>query len=80
MSQEDTWRAGDPIPYIRDEIPSFEVPPYDGERYEVPVPATLDIGERAALAVNGLTGPLDPEKDFMLYLLRGWCFAQLSGT
>ena len=67
MSQEDTWRAGDPIPYIRDEIPSFEVPQYDGERYEVLVPATLDIGERAALAVNGLTGPLDPEKDFMLY-------------
>jgi hypothetical protein len=43
------------------------VPPYEGQRYEATVPDTLDIHERAALAVNGLTGPLDPEKDHMLY-------------
>lgn len=61
------WQVGDPIPYIRREIPAFEVPPYEGECYEAMVPATLDLQERAALAVNGLTGPLDPEKDYMLY-------------
>ena len=58
-----------PIEYIRkrEDIPSFDVPPYGGERYEALVPDTLDIQERAALAVNGLTGPTDPEKDHMLY-------------
>lgn len=61
------WKPGDPIPYIRQQIPSFSVPPYHGERYQATVPATLDIQERAGLAVNGLTGPLDPEKDYMLY-------------
>ena len=61
------WKKGDPIPYIRREISGFSVPPYQGERYETMVPDTLDIEERAALAVNGLTGPLDPEKDYMLY-------------
>ena len=53
--------------YIREEIPDFTVPPYGGEHYEVMVPDTLDIQERATLAVNGLTGPTDPEKDYMLY-------------
>lgn len=51
----------------RDQIPAFAVPPYEGERYEARVPDTLDIQERAALAVNGLTGPTDPDKDHMLY-------------
>lgn len=62
-----SWKPGDPIPSLRQGIPDFAVPTYAGERYEAMVPDTLDIQERAALAVNGLTGPLDPEKDFMLY-------------
>ncbi|MBI2193804.1 MAG: glycoside hydrolase family 127 protein [Planctomycetes bacterium] len=62
-----TWNPGDPIPYVRQEIPKFDVPPHQGERYETMVPDTLDIQERAALAVNGLTGPLDAGKDYMLY-------------
>ena len=61
------WQPGDPIPHIRQEIPEFTIPPYEGERYEALVPDTLDIQERTALAVSGLTGPLDPEKDYMLY-------------
>ena len=56
-----------PIQYIREHIPSFDIPPYQGQRYEALVPDTLDIQERATLAVNGLTGPTDPEKDYMLY-------------
>lgn len=56
-----------PIKYIRNDIPTFDIPAYNGQRYEALVPDTLDIQERAALAVNGLTGPTDPEKDHMLY-------------
>ena len=55
------------IEYIRKDIPAFKAPPYNGRRYEDLVPATLDIQERAALAVNGLTGPTDPDKDYLLY-------------
>ena len=61
------WKKGDPIGYIRDEIPEFEVPSYDGEWYEVMVPDTLDLQERAALAVNGTTEPTDPEADYEIY-------------
>jgi len=64
-----SWEEGEPMPFIRsrEEIPPFDVPEYRGERYEELVPDTLDIQERAALAVNGLTGPTDPKKDFLLY-------------
>ena len=57
------------IPYIRtrSEVPPFDTPPYKGRRYQATVPDTLDIQERAALAVNGLTGPTDPDKDHLLY-------------
>jgi hypothetical protein len=55
------------IGYIRREIPEFEVPPYRGKRYEVMVPDSLDIAERAELAVNGLTGPTDPEADYEIF-------------
>ena len=48
-------------------IPDFVESEYNGEQYEVLVPDTLDIQERAELAVNGLTGPTDTEKDYMLY-------------
>jgi len=62
------------IGYIRKEIPEFDIPAYEGERYEDLVPDTLDLQERAALAVNGLTGPTDPLADyeiyFMVYLLH----------
>ena len=56
-----------PIKYIRAEIPQFNVPAYAGWRCEDSVPDTLDIQERIALAVNGLTGPTDPDKDQLLY-------------
>ena len=53
--------------YLRDQIPEFRIPHYRGERYECQAPDTLDIQERAALAVNGLTGPTDADKDHLLY-------------
>ena len=36
-------------------IPAFAMPPCTGEHYEALVPDTLDIQERAGLAVNVLT-------------------------
>ena len=41
------WKPGDPIGYVRPEIPDFEMPDYQGERYEAMVPDTLDLAERA---------------------------------
>src|SRR5205809_992795 len=58
-----------PLPFIRspEAIPSFAVPPCRGESYEATIPDTLDIQERCALAVNGLTGPTDADKGYLLY-------------
>ncbi len=53
--------------YMRDSIPSFDLPSYPGQCYQTLVPATFDIQERADLAVHGLTGITDPEKDYDLY-------------
>lgn len=50
----------------------FQIPPYKGERYEDMVPDTLDLAEMAELAINGLTGPLDPEEDYLLYFIVDW--------
>ena len=56
------------IRYIRPDAPA---PPPTGAlrgvRSEAIVPATLDLAERAALAVNGMTGPTDPELDYRVY-------------
>ena len=53
--------------HIRQQIPSFEAPPYKGQSYEDTVPDTLDIQERISLAVQGLTGPTDPDRDHLIY-------------
>ena len=55
------------IEYIREESPPFDIPPYEGERYETWAPDTLDLAERAELAINGLTGPTDPDADYEAY-------------
>jgi hypothetical protein len=39
----------------------------DGVRYRAVVPDTLDLADRAALAVNGLGGTLDPELECLPY-------------
>jgi len=65
----ENWKAGDPIKYMRDQAPEFTIAPYEGERYEAMVPDTLDLQERAALAVNVLTGSTDPEADYEIYWL-----------
>ena len=55
------------IRYIKPEVPAVVLPDYRGEYAETTVPDTLDLAERAALAVNGLTGPTDPGADYEIY-------------
>jgi len=55
------------IRYINDKAPAASVPALQGEFYDDFIPDTLDIAERSLLAVNGLTGPLDPACDYELY-------------
>ena len=45
------------------------VPPPRGESYDAAVPDTLDLAERARLAVNCLTGALDPDYGYELYFV-----------
>lgn len=56
-----------PIVYINPEVPSVNLPAYEGERYEVRVPDTLDLAERAKLAVRGLTSVTNPDADYEVY-------------
>jgi len=46
-----------------------DVPPYKGERYEAEVPDTLDLVERAVLAINAMTRVVAPERDYELYFV-----------
>ena len=61
-----------PVPHIRDDIPEFKVPQYQHERYQDWIPDTLDVQERCGLAVNGLTGATDPEREHLLYFLSSF--------
>jgi len=63
----DQAKSRGPIQYIRPDIPEFSTPAYGGQRYAAWAPDTLDLQERCALAVNGLTGPTDPEADYEIY-------------
>lgn len=55
------------IGYIRDHAPSFQVPGYRGDSYVDTVPDTLDVAERAKLAVHALTSITDPAYDYEIY-------------
>jgi hypothetical protein len=58
--------------YVRKEAPPFEIPAYKGEHYEDLVPCTLDLAEMARLAINGLTGPADPDAGYELWFEAWW--------
>ena len=62
------WKRGDPIGYMQPDIPEVNLPPCNGERYEALVPDTLDLAERARLAIHGMTEPTDPEADSYTHL------------
>ena len=61
------WRRGDPIGYMKDQAPDFSLPDYAGDQYEVMVPDTLEVQDRAELAVNAMTELTDPDADFEIY-------------
>lgn len=42
---------------------------YSGRRYRASVPDTLDLAERAALAINSLGGVIDPASHYQMYFL-----------
>ena len=52
------------IGYIQPEVPEVEMPPFRGERYESMVPDTLDLAERARLAIHAMTENPDPDADY----------------
>ena len=47
--------------------PQFPAPNLPGERYQAVVPDTLDLAERAALAINGIAGGIDPDLDHQMW-------------
>lgn len=53
--------------YIDPKVATITVTPCEGERYEVEAPDTLDLAERAALAINALTRVVDPARDYEVY-------------
>ncbi len=55
------------IKYINPEVPTVGLPEYRGQRYQAQVPDTLDLAHRAALAINGMTGPTDSDADYEIY-------------
>jgi hypothetical protein len=67
MHHDKTTGPDSNIKYINTAAPEFEQVSYVGERYEASVPDTLDIAERASLAVNALTEPTNPLADYEYY-------------
>jgi len=47
--------------------------PPRGESYDVECPDTLDLADRASLAVNCLTGALNPDHGYELYFVARFC-------
>ena len=57
------------VQYVREDIPSFEIPEAKGARYFDTVPDTLDIAERAKLCINTMTSITDGNADQEVYWL-----------
>ena len=55
------------IVYVQPEIPPLPERRPRGRTYTDTVPATLDLTDRARLAVNGMTEPTDAEADYRVY-------------
>ena len=55
------------VGYIRTDSPDVDVRPWQGVRYIRDVPDTLDLAERAELAINCLTRNPDPAADYEIH-------------
>ncbi len=67
IAQEAAKSTETKIGYIRPNIPNFEIPPLRGRHYEDTVPDTIDIAERARLAINCLTEATNPDWDYDIF-------------
>ena len=59
--------TADAVQYIRPDAPLPPASRRRGVRAEAWTPASLDLAERARLAVNGMVEPTDPEADYRVY-------------
>lgn len=57
------------IGYINPDVPEFAPPTYPGEYYASVVPATLDLAERARLAIHAVTSMTNPNCDYEIYFV-----------
>ena len=56
-------------PYADASLPPVQPRFTAGEVYEADMPDTLDLADRAALAINGLTRVADPRDDYTIFFL-----------
>ncbi len=45
---------------------------YSGKSYEAEVPDTLDLAQRAELAMHGIAGTTDPDNDYLMWIFIYW--------
>ena len=72
METISSWQSGDAIDYVQPDIPEFEKPPLAGEYYDAMVPDTLDLAERARLAIHAMTENPNPAADYECYWYVSW--------
>ncbi len=48
-------------------LPKIPLPRFEGERYEAEIPDTLNLAERAELALQAITRMVDPSRNYALY-------------
>ena len=48
-------------------LPEIPLPRFEGERYEANVPDTLNLAERAELALQAITRMVEPKRDYAIY-------------
>jgi hypothetical protein len=72
--QAPAGKASDHPPGVRSRRPAFDSRSLEpkGSWYEVEAADTLDLAEHARLAINALTGHLEPEKHYAVY--QGFTF------
>ena len=72
-ASDDSFYPDPPVPgpgeveYMNPNPPEFELPKYEGERYEALIPATLDLAERARLGVNGMTEIVNKNCEYEIF-------------